>query len=259
MECILGAPAPADFGRLIRLQKEAVLAKVRSMTCSHMTHPGLAAFKPGGSHAALRPGGIRTPLPPASIPGLRDAGWAPQPPRYRLVLPGLADGGAPTAGNVRAWQRALLQAVVDHPDSWPFRAPVDPAVVLDYYEVVREPMDLATIGQRVDAGDYYATLELFAADFRRIFTNARLYNAPDTPYFKLANKVRGWGGRKGEQFDRDWIWGVGGWVEHMRSLPLRVGGSLRPHPPPPPQCEAFWESKVAATLSWSKRGPPVAL
>jgi len=33
------------------------------------------------------------------------------------------------------------------------------------------------------------TLEIFAADFKRMFNNCRTYNAPDTIYFKLANKL----------------------------------------------------------------------
>jgi histone acetyltransferase len=32
-------------------------------------------------------------------------------------------------------------------------------------------------------------LQIFAADFRRLFNNCRHYNAPDTPYFKCANRL----------------------------------------------------------------------
>lgn len=191
MECILGAPPPADFRNLIRAQREAVQAKVRSMTSGHVTHPGLAAFKPGGAHAVRRPGGTLTPVPFDAIAGLRDTGWAPALPRYRLVLPGLGGDGQPHAENMRAWQRALHAAVAEHPDSWPFRDPVDPDIVPDYYDVVKEcdpavdaprprahrvcgcsaddaapvpfrrPMDLQTIGQRIECGDYYLTLEVW--------------------------------------------------------------------------------------------------
>ncbi len=31
--------------------------------------------------------------------------------------------------------------------------------------------------------------QIFAADFRRLFNNCRHYNAPDTPYFKCANRL----------------------------------------------------------------------
>ena len=46
----------------------------------------------------------------------------------------------------------------------------------------------AVIGQ--SAGEYYMTLEMFAADFRRMFENCRIYNAPDTVYFKCASRYR---------------------------------------------------------------------
>jgi histone acetyltransferase len=35
----------------------------------------------------------------------------------------------------------------------------------------------------------YVTLEMFAADLRRMFENCRIYNAPDTIYFKCATKL----------------------------------------------------------------------
>ena len=49
-------------------------------------------------------------------------------------------------------------------------------------------------------------VQIFAADFRRLFNNCRHYNTPDTPYFKCANRL-----------------------------------------------EAFFEAKVAGSITWSKR------
>jgi len=42
------------------------------------------------------------------------------------------------------------------PDSLPFRQPVDPKLLgcLDYFEIVRHPMDLSTIKRKLDAGQY---------------------------------------------------------------------------------------------------------
>lgn len=36
---------------------------------------------------------------------------------------------------------------------------------------------------------YYAHLRLFEADMRRIFTNCRTYNDPETEYYKCANTI----------------------------------------------------------------------
>jgi histone acetyltransferase len=42
---------------------------------------------------------------------------------------------------------------------------------------------------RLSGKDYYITLDMFIADYRRIMANARTYNAADTPYYKAANKM----------------------------------------------------------------------
>lgn len=36
---------------------------------------------------------------------------------------------------------------------------------------------------------YYVTKRLFIADMARIFSNCRVYNSPETEYFKCANKL----------------------------------------------------------------------
>ena len=184
MECILAARWPADFPRVIRAQREAVEARMRQLTNSDAVHSGVDAFR----DAPLRPGGTRQPVAPESIPGLAAAGWAPAAMRFRLVHPACGSG-APTRDNLHRFMRAVHAAVAEHADSWPFLEAVDAAEVPDYYEVVTEPIDLQMIAQRIESGDFYVTLEIFAADFRRLFNNCRHYNAPDTPYFKCANRL----------------------------------------------------------------------
>lgn len=56
-------------------------------------------------------------------------------------------------------------------------------------------VDLKTMEMRVLSSEHYGrpfylTLHMFVADMRRMFGNARTYNAPDTIYFKAANR---WG------------------------------------------------------------------
>ena len=54
---------------------------------------------------------------------------------------------------------------------------------------VQDPIDLGTIRKRVLDGSYYRTLSLFTADVRHICQNARIYNATDTVYYKMADKL----------------------------------------------------------------------
>ena len=44
------------------------------------------------------------------------------------------------------------------------------------------------MGERLKKG-YYIDKRLFLTDAKRIFTNCRFYNTPDTEYFKAANTL----------------------------------------------------------------------
>nr|GEV44149.1 histone acetyltransferase GCN5-like isoform X1 [Tanacetum cinerariifolium] len=59
------------------------------------------------------------------------------------------------------------RAIHDHADAWPFKDPVNVRDVPDYYDIIRDPMDLKTMAKRVDSEQYYVTLEMFLADARR--------------------------------------------------------------------------------------------
>jgi histone acetyltransferase len=54
---------------------------------------------------------------------------------------------------------------------------------------VQDPVDLTLMGRRLKARDYYLTLDIFAADFKRMINNCKTYNSPDTMYYKLANQL----------------------------------------------------------------------
>jgi len=49
-------------------------------------------------------------------------------------------------------------------------------------------VDLKTMGDRL-RGKYYHSRRLFVADMTRIFTNCRVYNSPDTEYYRCANTL----------------------------------------------------------------------
>ena len=50
------------------------------------------------------------------------------------------------------------------------------------------PSDLKTMSKRVESEMYYVTFEMFVADVKRMFHNARTYNAPETIYYKCATR-----------------------------------------------------------------------
>lgn len=181
MECALhNSLFFSDFPEIIRRQREAVDGKVREMSNSHVVLPGLACF---------RDPTIKKPIKIEDIPGVKEAGWVPETsPRYLLLLPGVGPV-LPTKDKLHNFMRVVYKAIIEHEDAWPFIEPVRKEEVPDYYEIIKDPIHLTLIGTRISSEEYYINLEMFAADLKRMFNNCRIYNSPETPYVKCANRL----------------------------------------------------------------------
>lgn len=75
----------------------------------------------------------------------------------------------------------VLKSMRAHVDADPFKMPVNPAVdgVPDYLNIVKEPMDLFTIGKKLEESQY-ETVDEVIADVRLIVSNCVLFNGPDS-------------------------------------------------------------------------------
>ncbi|XP_024134207.1 bromodomain testis-specific protein isoform X2 [Oryzias melastigma] len=76
-------------------------------------------------------------------------------------------------------ERVVIKALWRHQYSWPFRQPVD-AVALcipDYYKLIKNPMDLGTVMQRLKNRYYWEAAECIK-DINTMFTNCYVYNRP---------------------------------------------------------------------------------
>ncbi|GAQ85915.1 Transcription initiation factor TFIID [Klebsormidium nitens] len=87
----------------------------------------------------------------------------------------------------------ILRQMMQHKWAWPFMEPVD-AVAMnlpDYHEVIKKPMDLGTIKDKLDKkdGHSYRTPEEVAADVRLVFSNAMTYNQPGTDVHIMAEEL----------------------------------------------------------------------
>ncbi|KAI3399967.1 hypothetical protein diail_5123 [Diaporthe ilicicola] len=157
-----------EVGRMLQKQKECVLAKIRAYSNSHVVHQPPKQWKNGPS-----------PIDPMKIDAIKNSGWSPemdelarQPrhgPNYNQLL-------------------HLLNDMQNHQSAWPFLMPVNKDDVHDYYDVIKEPMDLSTMEQKLEM-DQYTTPEDFTKDATLIFKNCRQYNSEGTPYTKSANKL----------------------------------------------------------------------
>uniref|UniRef100_A0A4W6FTQ3 Bromodomain PHD finger transcription factor n=1 Tax=Lates calcarifer TaxID=8187 RepID=A0A4W6FTQ3_LATCA len=81
--------------------------------------------------------------------------------------------------------RRILRSLQAHKMAWPFLEPVDTNDAPDYYRVIKEPMDLSTMEERLQKREYVKLTE-FVADMTKIFDNCRYYNPSDSPFYQCA-------------------------------------------------------------------------
>uniref|UniRef100_A0A673K8Z6 Nucleosome-remodeling factor subunit BPTF-like n=1 Tax=Sinocyclocheilus rhinocerous TaxID=307959 RepID=A0A673K8Z6_9TELE len=64
--------------------------------------------------------------------------------------------------------KRILRSLQSHKMAWPFLEPVDPNDAPDYYGIIKEPMDLSTMEERIQKR-FYSKLTEFVADVTKIF------------------------------------------------------------------------------------------
>uniref|UniRef100_A0A8C7PC18 Histone acetyltransferase n=1 Tax=Oncorhynchus mykiss TaxID=8022 RepID=A0A8C7PC18_ONCMY len=171
MECELNPRIPyTELSHIIKRQKEIIKKLIeRKQSQIRKVYPGLTCFKEG----------VRQ-IPVESIPGIRETGWKPS---AKEKVKELKDPDV-----LYNMLKNLLAQVKTHPDAWPFMEPVKKTEAPDYYEIIRFPIDLKTMTERLK-NRYYVTKKLFIADLQRVITNCREYNPPDSEYCKCANTL----------------------------------------------------------------------
>ncbi|KNE56195.1 hypothetical protein AMAG_02029 [Allomyces macrogynus ATCC 38327] len=153
----------------LKQQKEVLYRRIFEVSRSNLVYPGLKVFKEKGVKE----------IDPMTIPGVPESGWTPELSRERSKK-------AKSPLYVLFMQ--LLDDMRSHPNAWPFLEPVDGNQVKDYYDVIKEPMDLRTLETHIES-DHYKSIGEFTHDVKKIFNNCRQYNDPSTTYFKSANRL----------------------------------------------------------------------
>lgn len=159
-----------DSGKILLLQKAAIEKKVKMRSKSHVVRPGLQIFKNAAPDFKIAT---------KDIPGLVESGWLEEIDKFAQK---------PKRGPHYNFMVTLLSEITNHPLAWPFAVPVNKEEVGDYYDVIKEPMDLSTMEQKLE-NDKYDTFDQFLYDCRLIFNNCRSYNAESTTYYKNATKL----------------------------------------------------------------------
>ncbi|PJF18937.1 hypothetical protein PSACC_01248 [Paramicrosporidium saccamoebae] len=100
-------------------------------------------------------------------------------PKLRLAMPDSSPTGK---------LAAVVQGIWSNFDSFPFRYPVDPSVV-GYYDVIKNPVDLSTIQDRLRK-DIISSVAQLCEDLRLMFDNCFLFNLPESLIYEQAKRLR---------------------------------------------------------------------
>ncbi|KAK5642951.1 hypothetical protein RI129_009118 [Pyrocoelia pectoralis] len=93
-----------------------------------------------------------------------------------------------TEEDLQTGMHKILDYVKNNEDAWPFVDAVEEEYAPNYYSVIRKPMDLQRMEDRLDSG-YYKTFSRFRGDFQLIVDNCRLYNGVDNEYTEMVGNL----------------------------------------------------------------------
>ncbi|KAF9232734.1 Bromodomain-containing protein [Melanogaster broomeanus] len=160
-----------DKANIMAQQREAVIAKIREKSKSHIIYEGLPEFQEGALEGVT--------VDPKDVPGLRESGWTQGMSTFSRSTPKSAEHN---------FLHRLLGDLKAHPNAWAFLNPVNGEEVVDYYEVIKRPMDFNTMEHKLNTNQY-PNLKSFVDDTQLIFDNCRLYNPEGSVYVKHAAKL----------------------------------------------------------------------
>jgi len=172
MECKINPKVDyLNFPAFIKSQKEAVLQHINKLADSGVVYPGYTCFIDGSCKA----------IPISSIVGLKDAD-KPSRKSGRLA------GDRPGLVELRTKLEVVLKGLQSQKEAWPFLTPVDAEIAPTYYDIIKHPMDLQTMGKKLEDGDYRSP-QAFRKDFELMISNCREFNPPKSSYVRLANAL----------------------------------------------------------------------
>ncbi|XP_052801093.1 uncharacterized protein LOC128231883 [Mya arenaria] len=82
----------------------------------------------------------------------------------------------------------VVNAMKYHKDCWPFLYPVTDDDAPGYSDVIKRPMDMSRIEQKVEQREYRQTAH-FLSDFKLMFNNCKRFNGPDSEFSECARSM----------------------------------------------------------------------
>ncbi|KAJ1951965.1 hypothetical protein EC988_003813, partial [Linderina pennispora] len=145
------------------------------------------------------PAKTEAPVPVAVAAPAPDAVAAPAPAPASASTPAPAPAPAPAqlhrteilmTKEQHKYCTAMLRALKKHRDAGPFLKPVDVVAlnIPDYVNIIKYPMDLSTIEDKLK-GRVYADTQGFTDDLRLMFNNAYIYNGRESVVGNMAGNL----------------------------------------------------------------------
>ncbi|KAG8201993.1 hypothetical protein JTE90_027462 [Oedothorax gibbosus] len=167
MECKLNPKISyTELSKVLQIQKERVknmISKIQSS--STKVYPGLNYFREGLSG-----------IPIENIPGVADARKRPDKQ---------IDADAKNPDILFQKLKRILIFVKNHSCAEQFLEPVNIEEYPEYYDLIKHPIDLKIMSERLTKR-YYTSEKLFMADMQRLINNCKSFNAPTSEYYKQA-------------------------------------------------------------------------
>ncbi|CAG8460855.1 4936_t:CDS:2 [Paraglomus occultum] len=164
--------------------------------------PGQPVAKPAEPSTSKPPKPTEISISKVSEPKRPKREIRPPPPKDYPETPSVRKG---SVSKKRDAEMKFLRAIIREfkkkqhaPYAYPFYEPVDAMKlgVPDYYDVIKNPMDISTLNNKLENGQYESADE-FEKDVRLMFRNCYAYNPPGSDVYNMGKQLEA-------VFDRKW-------------------------------------------------------
>ena len=118
-----------------------------------------------------------------TIPGVLEAGWTLAD---LIQATNKSDDMKQKSSVLKQELLGIVRKIDEQQFAWPFREPVTVEEAPDYFEVIRHPIDLKTIANRIRQDNHYKNKQMLYVDLMLMINNCKLYNDDGSTYIQCA-------------------------------------------------------------------------
>ena len=118
-----------------------------------------------------------------TIPGVMEAGWTLTD---LIQATNKSDDMKQKSSVLKQELLGIVRKIDEQQFAWPFREPVTVDEAPDYFDVIRHPIDLKTIANRIRQDNHYKNKQMLYVDLMLMINNCKLYNDDGSTYIQCA-------------------------------------------------------------------------